>query len=146
MIIRPEGFKFAVSELVDPQTFKELNEEDCWSIFSQDAIDMLHGVRVFLNVPLTINNWLTGGQYKWSGYRSPQCLIGAKGSEHRLGHAFDIKGKNMEAEYIRNLLKENEDSPLLAKLTRIEGDTQGWTHIDCKVLAPGQQRIRVFKP
>ncbi len=146
MIIRPEGFKLSIRELIDPHTFKSRPEALCWELFTQDAIDMLHGVRTFLAAPIVINDWHSGGQYEWSGYRSPGCTIGAPGSEHRKGNAFDLKVKGIESNHVKDMLKQNEDDPLLAKLMRIEDGTVGWTHVDCKTLAPGQSRIRIFKP
>ncbi len=138
--IIPKDFKFQLYELVDPYTFKSRGVA-AWSLLRQDALDALHGLRTFINVPITINNWFSGGSYEWSGYRSPACTLGAQFSQHRYGNAFDCKFKDMTAEEARQIILKNQDSPLLQKIMRLEADTVGWVHIDAK---PVENRIYVF--
>jgi hypothetical protein len=143
MIVIPEGFKFALHELVDPHTFKSRNEDIAWGLLKQDAIDALHGLRTYFNVSITINDWFWGGQYEWSGYRSSGCTIGASHSEHRNGNAWDCKFKGLDAETVRKEIVENKGNELLKKITRLEADVS-WVHMDCALLGEGKNRIYLF--
>jgi len=143
MIDIPEKFAFQLYELVDKHTF-ETRGVTAWSVLRQDAIYALHGLRTFLDKPITINTWFHGGNFQWSGYRSPMCTIGAAGSEHRKGNAFDCKVKDMTAEEVRKIVLENQDHELLSKIQRIEADVS-WFHFDLGYVPQGRHRIYVFK-
>ncbi len=142
MIKLPEGFKFKLFELVDRHTFLSRGEA-AWGLFSQQSINMLHGVRTFLNVPIVVNNWHDGGDLEWCGYRSPGCTIGAPHSEHRNGNAFDCHCIMLSAEDARNRILADRDNPLLNEVHRLEGNV-GWLHVDRGNLKVGQERIYVF--
>lgn len=140
----PEGFKFRLEELVDPQSFKDYGD-GCWSFFRQESLDMLHGIRTYFNVSITINNWLWGGPFRYRGYRSPVCDIGAPLSYHKRGMAFDFDVKDMTAEEVRTEIKMHEDDPNLKLIQRMEKRVT-WCHADTAPLKEGQQRIYLFNP
>lgn len=143
MIVIPADFKFHLHELVDKHTYRTRGEA-AWGVFTQRAIDALHGLRLFIDRPITINNWFAGGPYAWSGYRSPECTIGAAKSEHRSGNAFDCKIQGTDAESVRIAILANQDDPRLRNIMRLEADVS-WLHFDCAALPAHQSRIYVFK-
>lgn len=121
---------FDLQELVPPEIFSIYSYNSIWFL-DPVMVALVEQLRVDLNTPITINNWHTGGKYKNSGYRSPDCLEGAKYSQHKFGRACDIRVKGMTPEQVRQYLRDNyhlyEDG-----LTTIEKDTPTWVHIDCR--------------
>lgn len=143
MITIPTDFKFYLHELVDPHTL-DIIGDNAWDVFTQRAIDALHGLRSFLDRPITVNNWFGGGAYNWSGYRSLECTIGSAQSQHRLGNAFDCKIPGLEAHDVRMIILANQNDERLKNITRLEADVN-WLHFDCATLSVHQRRIHVFK-
>jgi hypothetical protein len=140
----PEGFKFKLEELVDPQSFNDYGE-GCWSFFPQESLYMLHGIRTYFNVPITINTWHSGGPFQQRGYRGPSSTIGAALSYHKRGRAFDFDVKGMTAEQVRTEIKMHQDDENLKLIQRMENKVT-WCHVDCGTLKEGQSRIYLFNP
>lgn len=134
---------FIIQELVDKSTYEKYGQS-CWQLFPQDSLKMLAGVREFLGIPLTVNNWHKGGSFQYSGYRPKYCTVGAPLSYHRKGMAFDCKG-SLTAQEMRDMIMADQDNPLLEKLTRME-NMVSWLHVDCKPLIAPQKRIYLFNP
>lgn len=134
---------FIIQELVDKETFSQFRE-DCWQLFPQKALDMLEGVREFFGVPITVNNWHTGGQFQFRGYRPKWYTGGASKSAHRSGMAFDCFVKGYTAEQARKSILLNQDHILLKEIQRLEGGVT-WLHMDCLEPPQGKSRIYVFK-
>jgi hypothetical protein len=132
---------FKLEELVDKSTFENLGAE-AWLKFSSNALIGLEKMREFFGVPFTINNWHIGGQFQYRGYRPPECKIGARLSQHRLGNAFDIDIKGWTAEIARKHIINNQDDPLLQNIMRLE-DGVSWVHVD---FLPVKNRIHLFNP
>lgn len=130
---------FKIQELVDPESYKVLGE-GAFELFNPDALTALGDLREFFGVPITINNWNNGGEFKYRGYRPPDCSVGAKLSQHRLGNAFDCDIKGYTAEEARKKILENQNNPLLEKIMRMEANVS-WLHWDLK---PVKNRIYVF--
>ncbi len=143
-VILPEGFKFPLRELVDKQSFIDYGE-GCWNFFPQNSIDMLHGIRTYFNLPITINSWPWGGGLRFRGYRGPSCKAGAPASYHKSGMAWDFDVKGMTAEQVRTEIKANQDNELLKLIQRMEKKVT-WVHVDIGTLKEGQQRIYLFLP
>ena len=79
---------------------------------------------------VTINNWVNGGLYNYSGLRPPHSRIGARFSRHKLGIAMDIKINGLNALELQSEIKKNFQKiykPL--GLTAIEDGTKTWTHV-----------------
>ncbi|MEM5810156.1 MAG: D-Ala-D-Ala carboxypeptidase family metallohydrolase [Candidatus Aenigmatarchaeota archaeon] len=124
---------FKIEELVDKATFEKFGENAWWMI-SEKAIIMLDNFREFIGRPVIVNNWKTGGQYQYSGFRPRNCETGAEYSQHRFGRAFDIKITGMTSQEIYKKILENKEHPLLKNITAIEDIslTPTWVHIDCR--------------
>ena len=131
---------FSIKELVDETTYKRYGES-CWQFFKPEALEMLDGIREFFKSPCTVNNWSSGGEYQYRGYRPVFCNIGAKQSMHRVGGAFDIDIKGLSAEEARQNILADKDNTLLRRIMRME-DGVSWLHADIK---PTEHRIYLFK-
>jgi len=125
------GTSFVIEEFVPPITYGKWGNRSTWFInmkvvlFSQWLKDRCGDASV------TINDWKWGGPYQYSGYRPPDCDIGAKESSHKRGLAIDVKVKGWHPDRIRKLIKDN--FKFLNEKFEVSGyelDTPTWTHID----------------
>lgn len=132
---------FKIHELVDPATYDKFGQ-GAWKFFDSRLLKGIDDLRKTFG-SCTINSWKWGGQYKWSGYRSPACKIGAKNSLHRLWRAFDCKFKDMTAAEIRGFIRK--DPIYWGKyFSRIENGVN-WLHID-SANDTGSGHIKFFNP
>lgn len=118
---------FDLREFVPPEIHSIYGDNSIWFL-DREMVGLAEQLRIDLNAPITINNWHTGGKYKNSGYRSPDCPEGKELSDHKRMIALDIKVRGMTAEQVRQHLRDNyfmyDDV-----LTTIEKDTPTWVHI-----------------
>ena len=120
---------FIIQELVSPNQFKTLSEEDNWKLFDKKLLETLEWIRIELNKPITINTWYNGGKFKYRGYREKACTEGAPKSAHREGKAVDFDVKGMSSEQVRQWIEENQER--LPHPIRYE-DKVNWVHIDTR--------------
>lgn len=156
---------FKAYELVDRKTYETLGDKAI-ELFTPEILEALDGVREFFDEPILVNNWHSGGEYQWRGYRTPEKAkqLGSEFSQHAwsevasehngtewkivngkqklvpLCNAFDFDVRNMSANEVRQVIRLNKDDPLLSRIMRME-DRVGWVHIDCK---PVTKRIYLF--
>ena len=97
---------FTVKELVDPDTFSVLGDSSLW-LFKPEALWTLDAIRKFFNAPVLVNNWASGGNFKYRGFRPSNCKVGATNSQHRLGNAFDF---NCSCDYSSTEIQLETDS------------------------------------
>ena len=135
---------FKLEELVDQATFLKYGI-GCWQFFDLKALTMLDDFREFIGRPVTCNNWHIHEAYQFRGYRPSWCNVGAKGSAHRKGKAFDLDVKGMTAEEVRQKVMANQDNPLLKNIQRMEGMVN-WIHIDTYDPPVGKSKIYIFHP
>jgi hypothetical protein len=149
---------FVVQEFVPESVYKNLGDSSI-AVINSKLIIIAQELRRLLNIelyykykrniPLTINNWHTGGKFKNSGYRLPLTSVGAKFSQHKLGQAIDVRS-NIPHWEIYNAIMRNKDFFYGLGVRRLEDprDTKGkgfgWIHIDLK--DKGQKEIITFKP
>lgn len=131
---------FKVQELVDPDTYAKYGDNSL-KYFNADALTMLDNIREFFACPVTVNNWHTGGSFKWRGLRNPSSPVYSAGSMHSKGRAFDCDVLGYTAEQARQKIIENKDNQLLRGVMRMEAGVN-WLHIDNK---PTSNRIYQFK-
>ena len=132
---------FDIKELVDPETYKLFGEAS-WMFLNPAALSALDDLREFFGVPVTVNNWHTGGQFKYRGFRPRACTVGGEYSQHRLGNAFDCDIKGVTADEARQRILANKDDVRLMHITCLE-DKVNWVHFDCRNIP---DRIRVVQP
>ncbi len=124
---------FLIQELVNPETFAE-HKDDSLDLIDHKLIDILEFIRVDTGLPITVNNWHTGGQYKESGLRDPNTKTGALKSAHKLGKAVDPKIKNWTGKEWYEYVKKNSKKLYQLGLRRIEDRkiATTWCHMDTK--------------
>lgn len=136
---------FKVKELVSSDIYKQYGE-DAIKFLGPKALEALDNVREILGVPLICNNWAAGGSRNYSGYREPECSIGAKNSLHRQGKAFDLISSKMTAKEMRDKLEQNQDKlvhPI--RVEKWEGNKEiSWLHIDISPNTHGK-KLYFFK-
>ena len=124
---------FEIRELVDEGTynlfkeqFGELHfEEFLWRLFDENLLMALDNLRVDIGA-IVVNDWYLGGNYLWSGLRTPLSPWYSEGSMHSKGQAFDVKSKRFTSDELIARLR----SVAPAGITRVELGTKGWVHID----------------
>jgi hypothetical protein len=122
---------FFIEEFVPPEIFKQFGSNSIWFI-DPKIIKVAEFFRTFFKVPITINDWHTGGHYKESGYRTPDTTTGSKYSQHKRGSACDLKLPNFDYHELRKIIIANENTFLGAGVTTVESDTPTWLHVDCR--------------
>ena len=137
---------FYLQEFIDPDTYKRFGESSIWFIDPR-IITLAQFIRERLAKPCTINNWNGGGQYHYSGFRPPDCPIGATLSQHRFGRAIDLKVSGMEADEVRADIQSHWD--LYHKATALttmehEDFAPTWTHLDIRTT--NSDELKIVKP
>ena len=126
--------KFQVQEFIDPITFGRFGKA---SIRYMDTrlIKFMDRLRVLVNAPITINDYLWGGERKWSGTRLPGFPHHSKWSGHSWGRALDFKVEGMTPEEVHKVIHDNWDE--LKEFSGLDGlrmehtdDTPTWIHVD----------------
>ena len=145
LIYIPNYFK--AYELVDKDTFDRLGAQS-FLLFAPEALIMLDDLRVYFGVPITVNNWFTGGPFSRRGFRTllDELAVNPKStghSAHQTGLAFDFDVEGMTAEDVRGHIIADKDSPRLRNITRLEAGTS-WVHADCLPLPYNVNRIHLF--
>jgi hypothetical protein len=121
---------FQVYELVDRLTYEQRGDEAI-SVFNPEVLIQLDNLREYFGVPITINNWHSGGSFEWRGWRTPEKAkeLGAPHSQHRIGNAIDGDVRGMSADDVRAAIIANKDHPLLCRIQRLETGIT-WVHFD----------------
>jgi hypothetical protein len=124
---------FILEEFINPDTFKR-EKDNGLSLIDKKLFDIAEFIRVDLGVPITINDWHTGGQYHESGLRDKNSTTGAKLSQHKLGKAIDVKAKGYGGAEWYDYVKKNAKKLYDLGVRRIEDKSIAttWLHIDTK--------------
>lgn len=125
----PEHFR--IEELVPPSLFHTFRDKHyiLWQQFSPYALYTLDQLREKFGLA-TINDWLWGGSYTQSGFRTPESEYYSQTSQHTHARAFDLKWEDINYPAIRQYILVNPDK--FPYLTCIEADTPTWLHFDCR--------------
>ena len=124
------GTSFIIQEFVSRRVWETWRSNSIWFL-NPNMILFCQWLKDQTDSIVTVNDWCFGGSYEFSGLRPFDCKIGANMSQHRFGNAIDIKVKDWDAEYVRNLIREH--SKYLNKefgLSTMEKDTPTWVHVD----------------
>ena len=138
---------FIIQELVPPETYKAMGEQ-AWQLIDEPMITLLDALREHFGKPIIINNWHTGGPYRYRGFRPKGCKEGLPTSQHYTKPInavdFDVLGLT-DAEVKAEILK-HEAKFMALGITRMESGkvASTWTHIDRK--RTGWKTIKVFMP
>jgi len=131
--------KFIIQELVSPEVYKKRGES-AWCLINKDLIKTLDTLKEqFPNGTCTINDWKWGGQFKYSGLRSPDSSNYSISSLHTVGMAADCKFNSYDVEEVRQFIINNPD--IFPYVKGIEMGTS-WLHIDVR----NQDKVSLFYP
>jgi len=146
---------FYEDELIPPAIYNNKRLKNEWFI-DPLTVKILQELRDWYG-PMTVNNWYTGGRFKYSGYRNPACKVGSKLSMHRHMRAMDCKFSDIEAKrVIDNMIIYNKaiktgnpkmyEIPWYAhKITCVEYSIKGkrlsWAHFDTR---PTRERNKLL--
>jgi hypothetical protein len=122
---------FSDFEFVPESIYGIYRDKSIWFI-DPKIVAMAQFIRDRFGKPVTINNYLNGGQYQHSAFRDYSCSIGAENSQHRHGRAIDFRIYGMTSPEIRQDIIDNFKIYQAAGLTTIEGGTPTWVHADCR--------------
>jgi len=94
---------FHLDEFIHPDYMRKFGQNALWFI-DHRIVTIAQELRTDLGVPITINNYETGGQYKSSGLRVQSAKIGAKYSQHKYGRAIDCKFKGISIQEVSDMI------------------------------------------
>lgn len=130
---------FYIWEFVSEQTYNKWGNKSIWFV-DKRLVVVTQELRVRIGLPITGCNWHDppegGPVYNWSGYRPPDCEVGADESQHRFGRGIDLKilgEENRGADILREEIEKNWKSIYRdLGLTRIESAQKApnWCHLD----------------
>lgn len=124
---------FKIYELVYPELYNYAkqtgNINKLWNFFDEELLITIDNIRELNRSSIKINDWYWGGNYSLSGLRPYDSLIGAFGSFHKFGKAFDLKFNSIEQ--IRQDILNNPFQEEFKYITCLEMDVS-WLHIDCR--------------
>lgn len=138
---------FNIKELVCPHCYNKF-KDNSWQFISTELLSTLYILRtIVINKPMVINTWATNGSYSQRGLRCNMCqLVKSKTSiymsAHSLGKAVDFHVPGMDAESVRNLIRNNVNK--FEYPIRLEKCTN-WCHIDCYVPKGSSNRLLEFE-
>ena len=124
---------FKVCELV-PKSLYDVEGELSILVMDERILWTIDALRDKFGVPITVNNWSSGGSFSQRGFRN-DTNVGAPLSQHRYGRACDFDIQGVTAEQFRAMVKAGELAAELQFITRIEETNAGkpisWVHVDC---------------
>ena len=121
---------FKPEELVDKQTFDRF-KGDVWFLFNQRALIALDGIRNYFHSSVIVNNWHSGGNLQYRGFRTKESQNWSQYSQHSLGNAFDLDVIGMTADEVREAIIKNKDDVYFYLITCLEMGIN-WVHFDCR--------------
>ena len=125
---------FKIQELVSEAVYKKYGEKS-WEFIDSRLIKVLDLLREHFNKPITVNNWLWGGNLQQRGLRANKDELVANKkdyyiSQHCLGKAVDFNVKGLSAQEVYDeILRNIEKFYLISRIENIK-DTPTWVHID----------------
>ena len=125
---------FKIQELVSEAVYKKYGEKS-WEFIDTKLIKVLDLLREHFNKPITVNNWLWGGNLQQRGLRANKDELVANKkdyyiSQHCLGKAVDFNVKGLSAQEVYDeILRNIEKFYLISRIENIK-DTPTWVHID----------------
>lgn len=134
---------FVLQELVPPDVFGLLGDKAI-RLIDPNVLAILAQIRADYG-PLIVNNWHTGGQFKFRGFRPLNCTEGAPKSMHKEGKAIDCHSPRISVEQLRRevIAKAKTRHPIYSLIGGIEGGVN-WLHFDTRPRVNDQ--LLVFRP
>lgn len=127
MIKNRAAKNFIIQELV-PKTVYDARGQRAWQLIDQRLIANLNELRRALGIPLTVNNWHSGGARDQSGLRIVGQEYYKPYSQHSFGRAVDIICA-IDADEIRRRI---EDEVILLTHPACFEEGVSWLHMDVR--------------
>ena len=122
---------FYLQEFVPESIYKRFGNRALWFIDPR-LVSIAEWIRDYVDTPILINNWHMGGSRQFSGFRPPECKVGAALSQHRYGRAMDIVIPKVPAPQVQEVIQSNFVFLKTLGLTTMEAHTRTWTHLDVR--------------
>jgi uncharacterized protein YcbK (DUF882 family) len=101
------------------------------ALLDDRLLETIDDIRGLLGVPCYVNDYAHGGKRVASGYRGPNCTVGALHSQHRLGRAADLHPDGMSADEARAKIVLALANGKLPYLGGVELGVP-WLHVDVR--------------
>lgn len=141
---------FKIQEFVSPEVYNKYGEK-AWQFIDDRLIEAMDYIREEIGKPITINNWLWGGNLKQRGLRANKDeMVSSKKdyyiSQHCLGKAVDFNVKDMTTKEVYDWILQHKHDYKLLCIKRMEdiNSTPTWVHID--LANTESKELYVFKP
>ena len=124
---------FYLQEFVTPYLYKKWKERSVIFV-DERMIYLAQWIRDRFGKPMTINNWHSGGKFKYRGVRPANCSIGASKSQHKYGRAIDFHVIGISEKEIHEDIKDNQREYYNYGLRAVESIEKApvWMHLDCR--------------
>jgi uncharacterized protein YcbK (DUF882 family) len=124
---------FKVQELVPEHIYKKRGAKAI-ELMDERILITMDKLREMIGKPITVNNWVWGGNRNWSGLRTAGFYSSLQSyenslSQHKYGRAVDFLVKGMSAVDVRKFIFANKEH--FPYITFVETDIS-WVHIDCR--------------
>ena len=123
------GKNFTIQEFVDPDTYNKFGDKSIWFI-DQTLLRIVQQLRDEFG-PITINNWDSGGNRKWSGLRTNSSPYYKPYSQHSFGRAADLLFTDTSIDDVSKSILSREYDWKRMGLGGIELG-KSWLHIDTR--------------
>lgn len=126
---------FYLDEFVPPLILRAYGPRAIWFI-DKDVVNGAQFIRDSFNRPMFANTYFDSGEFINRGYRTPECLVGSRLSQHKRGMAIDFTIDGVSPpEVFEWFIKSYEFTSASHKFTTIEAATPSWTHLDRRYTA-----------
>lgn len=135
---------FDVREFVPPEVYQALGASS-WQVLDPRMVWTMDQIRSFYKKPVTINNWHTGGQFRYRGFRprsyteTPAAL-----GDHYMGRACDFDVAGMTAEEFRQQIRMYATAKMFKHVTICE-EGVNWVHLGIRPVPVGTNGILFIK-
>jgi len=133
---------FKIEELVPPTVFNARGFKS-WELIDDKLIITMDAIKArFPLGTMTINNWVWGGDRRWSGLRTPDAAeYYSQTSQHSFGRALDAVFSAYDVEEVRQYILANPEE--FPHVKGVELGT-GWLHVDVRNTIDGS--VKSFYP
>lgn len=138
-VYKPEA---PAQTFIPPEVYNVYKEKSLWFVDFR-VLWTFDALSSYFKKPLVGNNWASGGQFKYRGFRPPAYTEGAALSQHRFGRAQDCDVVGIPAETVRQEIILHPREVAFRYITCIES-TVNWLHFDCR--NTGSEELLIVKP
>jgi hypothetical protein len=133
---------FDIRELVPPEVW-DIRGQASLELFDPEILRSIDSIRDDYG-RILVNNWHTGGDLKYRGFRPQGCPVGAAFSQHRYGRAIDLTPLDTPLETVYEAIRDGLYDGITT-IENIEATRDGnWIHVDCR--NNRAEAVRIVEP